>query len=400
MKKRMFSLILMSAVSAGFCGESKLLNGIGKFLPNFTEIAFVTNTVNVYLQVSGFVRETNKLLKSVKATQQQWNMMTAQINEMYGTIKSLRDIDLYDMDTWSQTLEQGEILLRHDVSDLLQSFNMLEYYSLGASERYMKSIQSLSDYKLSMNSRKSSTRNLFLTNDYRNAIDQFSETLDIYKGTTREILDAMLASERQIYMNETDPQKKADSQRRVEELQRQIEELDLSFSRQVYSTKIDTIMEEASIMIAANLTEVQLAAQKIKEMQDNAMSLVESYERLKKGNISTNKKENILTSDPAIDLNRYDSDDPDKVPVPQTPSGIKPKETRKKIAGNEDVKNMANAIDLLLLRQEALMRDIEILKCNTMAFILAIEAYKQNAIEQDVFIMAHGGKLVEKGISR
>ena len=43
------------------------------------------------------------------------------------------------------------------------------------------------------------------------------------------------------------------------------------------------------------------------------------------------------------------------------------------------------------------MRDIEILKCNTMAFILAIEAYKQNAIEQDVFIMAHGGKLVEKG---
>ena len=61
---------------------------------------------------------------------------------------------------------------------------------------------------------------------------------------------------------------------------------------------------------------------------------------------------------------------------------------------------MANAIDFLLLRQEALMRDIEILKCNTMAFILAIEAYKQNAIEQDVFIMAHGGKLIEKGISR
>src|SRR5271169_4564326 len=86
--------------TTGFCAESKILNYLGKFMPNFTEIAFVTNIVNVYLQVSAFVRETNNLLKSVKQTQQEWNQLTAQMNSLYGTIKSLRNVNLYDMDSW------------------------------------------------------------------------------------------------------------------------------------------------------------------------------------------------------------------------------------------------------------------------------------------------------------
>jgi len=46
------------------------------------------------------------------------------------------------------------------------------------------------------------------------------------------------------------------------------------------------------------------------------------------------------------------------------------------------------------------MRDMEILKCNTMAFILSIEAYKQNSIEQDVFVMAYGGKIIQRRIKK
>jgi hypothetical protein len=387
------------AVSNGYATESKILKKLGKFMPNFTEIAFVTNTVNVYLQVSGFVRETNKLLKSVKATQEQWRMMTAQIEDMYGTIRSLRNIDLYNMDTWSQTLEAGEILLRYDMKDLLQSFNMLEYYSLGATEKYMKSIQNLDEYNLAMKTRKEAIRKLFLTNDYQNAIQIFSSTLDNYKKTTKEMLEEMLSNERSIYYNEIDPIRKENSKKRITDLQIQIENIDASFQH-VYYTKIDTIMEESSNMIAANLTEVQLAAQKIKEMQENAMSLVDSYEKLKNGNISTNRKENLLSAEPAIDIEKYDSNDPDKVPAPVTPTNVKPKEIRKKSVGNEDIKNMQNAVDFLMLKQEALMRDIEILKCNTMAFLLAIEAYKQNAIEQDVFVLAHGGKILEKRIRK
>lgn len=399
MKHRIITIAVILSISQVYCLESKILKSIGKFMPNFTEIAFVTDIVNVYLQVSGFVRTTNQLLKNVKSTQQQWNVMASQLDEMYGSIKNLRDIDLYNMDTWSQALDRAEVIMRYDVADILQSFNMLEYYSLGAGERYLQSIQSLDDYASAMQSRKKTVNKLFLTNDYENALRTFQNTISTYKTTTREVLEQMLTNETVIYNNTNDEVKKAESKKHIESLEEQIRDLDESFSIQ-YSTKLDTIMDESSSMVAANLTEIQLAAQKIKEMQDNAMSLVDSYEKLKNGNISTNKKQNILLQDPSLDLSKYDSKDPDKVPAPATPEDVTPREVKKKTVGNEDIKNMQNAVDYLMYKQEALMRDIEILKCNTMAFILSMEAYRQNAIEQDVFAMAHGGKVMQRRIEK
>ena len=150
--------------------------------------------------------------------------------------------------------------------------------------------------------------------------------------------------------------------------------------------------------LGTNLTEIQLAAQKIKEMEDKAMSLVDSYEKLKAGNISTNAKPIITQANVNIDLNKYSSTSPDSVPVPPTPENTKPKSVQMKQVGNEDVQNMQNGIGLLLLKQESLLRDVEIMKANTMAFILSLEAYKQNNLEQDVFVLAHGGKKIQLGM--
>ena len=222
MKNKAFVFILLM-ISSGFCGESKVLNYIGKFLPNFTEIAFVTDVVNVYMQVSGFVRQTNTLLKSVKQTQQQWSMLTNQIEDMYGTLKSLKDVNLYDMDSWSQTLDRGEVLLRYDLKDVMQSFNMTEYYSLGATERYLNSIQNLDDYQKAMEAKRASVKKLFITDEYQNAVSNFTQQLVNYKGATKQMLEEMLANEQNILQNTTDPEKKAESQQRIDILQSQIQ---------------------------------------------------------------------------------------------------------------------------------------------------------------------------------
>lgn len=398
MKKIKIFIFILVFWTSGFCAESKILNYLGKFLPNFTEVAFVTNIVNVYLQVSAFVRETNKLLKSVKETQQEWNHLTSQLNDLYGTLKSLRDVNLYDMDSWAQTLDRGEIMLRYDIKDVMQTFNMIEYYSLDATESYVQHISDLSSYSKAMEQKKQIVKKYFLSEEYQIALYNFGNTMASYQQATKATLEGMLESELVYQASEKDPQKLDDSKQRMITYQEAIQKIELSSMKDIHTIKLDTILEESSDLIAANLTEIQLAGQKIQDLQEKALSLVDSYDKLKGGNISTNAKPTITKANVDIDLNKYDATNPDKVPVPPSPEKSDPKSIQKKQVSNEDVQNMQNGIGLLLFKQEALMRDLEIMKANTMAFILSMEAYKQNNIEQDAFIMAHAGKKIQLGM--
>jgi hypothetical protein len=384
--------------TSGFSAESKILSYLGKFMPNFTEIAFVTNIVNVYLQVSAFVRETNNLLKSVKQTQQEWNQLTSQMNSLYGTIKSLRNVNLYDMDSWAQTLDRAEIVLRYDIKDVMQTFNMLEYYSLDATQAYIQHIDNLSDYAQAEEQKRVVVKKYFLSTEYQTALATFGNTMATYMKSTKELLEQELNNETVILANETDPKKKAEEELEIASLQDEIQKIDAAFQSDIHTTKLDTILDESSDMITTNLTEIQLAAQKIKEMEDKAMSLVDSYEKLKAGNISTNAKPIITQANVNIDLNKYSSTSPDSVPVPPAPENTTPKSVQMKQVGNEDVQNMQNGIGLLLFKQESLLRDVEIMKANTMAFILSLESYRQNNLEQDAFVLAHAGKKIELGM--
>jgi uncharacterized membrane protein len=384
--------------TSGFSAESKILSYLGKFMPNFTEIAFVTNIVNVYLQVSAFVRETNNLLKSVKQTQQEWNQLTSQMNSLYGTIKSLRNVNLYDMDSWAQTLDRAEIVLRYDIKDVMQTFNMLEYYSLDATQAYVQHIDNLNDYAQAEEQKRVVVKKYFLSTEYQTALATFGNTMATYMKSTKELLEQELNNETVILANETDPKKKAEEELEIASLQDEIQKIDAAFQSDIHTTKLDTILDESSDMITTNLTEIQLAAQKIKEMEDKAMSLVDSYEKLKAGNISTNAKPIITQANVNIDLNKYSSTSPDSVPVPPAPENTTPKSVQMKQVGNEDVQNMQNGIGLLLFKQESLLRDVEIMKANTMAFILSLESYRQNNLEQDAFVLAHAGKKIELGM--
>jgi len=398
MVKIRICLIIAVFWTSGFCMESKILSYLGKFMPNFTEIAFVTNIVNVYLQVSAFVRETNKLLTSVKQTQQEWNQLTAQMNSLYGTVKSLANVNLYDMDSWAQTLDRAEIVLRYDIKDVMQAFNMLEYYSLDATQTYIQHIDSLSDFAGAQEQKRATVKKYFLSTEYQTALATFGNTMASYALSTKALLEQQLDNETVIYNAETDPKKKADEQLQIQYLQSAIQKIDSDFASDIRTTKLDTILEESSEVITTNLTEIQLAAQRIQDMEEKAMSLVDSYEKLKAGNISTNAKPLITQANVTIDLNAYSSTDPDKVPVPPAPENTTPKAVQMKQVSNEDIQNMQNGISLLLFKQESLLRDVEIMKANTMAFILSLEAYKQNNLEQDVFVLAHAGKKIELGM--
>jgi hypothetical protein len=280
----------------------------------------------------------------------------------------------------------------------MQTFNMLEYYSLDATQAYVQHIDNLNDYAQAEEQKRVVVKKYFLSTEYQTALATFGNTMATYMKSTKELLEQELNNETVILANETDPKKKAEEELEIASLQDEIQKIDAAFQSDIHTTKLDTILDESSDMITTNLTEIQLAAQKIKEMEDKAMSLVDSYEKLKAGNISTNAKPIITQANVNIDLNKYSSTSPDSVPVPPAPENTTPKSVQMKQVGNEDVQNMQNGIGLLLFKQESLLRDVEIMKANTMAFILSLESYRQNNLEQDAFVLAHAGKKIELGM--
>ena len=96
-----------------------------------------------------------------------------------------------------------------------------------------------------------------------------------------------------------------------------------------------------------------------------------------------------------FDINKYSATDPNNVPVPAAPENIVPKLTRKKQVSEQDILALQNQIDFLALIQDAINRDVTSMKANTMAFVVALEAFKQDKLEQQAFIAAHSAKMME-----
>lgn len=141
-----FFLILCLLRSTPFAYESKILSKVGQYMPNLTEIGFVTNVINLYVQMSQYVRSTNTMVRNIENAKQQWEYTGQQLEQLYANVEAMKSFNVYDMDTWSATLENANNLILLDVQDLRQSFNMMEFYTLDAAVTYSQSLSSASEY--------------------------------------------------------------------------------------------------------------------------------------------------------------------------------------------------------------------------------------------------------------
>jgi len=71
------------------------------------------------------------------------------------------------MDSWAQTLDRAEIVLRYDIKDVMQTFNMLEYYSLDATQAYVQHIDNLNDYAQAEEQKRVVVKKYFLARNIR-----------------------------------------------------------------------------------------------------------------------------------------------------------------------------------------------------------------------------------------
>jgi phage terminase Nu1 subunit (DNA packaging protein) len=378
-------------------GESKILSTAAKYLPNLTEVAYITNIVNVYVQMSQYVRSTNHLIRNIEEAKTQWTRTGQQLEDLYEDVQALKNINLYDMDSWAQTLENANNIVLIDIAEIRHSFDMTEYYSLDASVEYLDAISDANHYDIRTAKNRETVEGNFVMADYRKAVEEFRLAAAGYRLNTLQVLRARLQEEQANLGNAGDPGQQINTAMRILNLTKQVSKIESQMRSVPGSiTKLDSIVDLASDLISVNLTEMQYASQRLQSYEKAAAALRESYQRLANGEIQAKAKTKTApTPEVPFELNKYSATDPNNVPVPKTPDPVAISPTRIKAVSEQDILALQNQIDFTALVQESLLRDIQMMKGNTMAFILALEAYKQDMAVQKSYTTAHAAKMME-----
>lgn len=396
MKSR-FLLIIFLLVVGSQAKESKLMSYLGNFVPSLTEVGILTNCVNVYDKVSNFVRATNKLVGSVQRAKSDWERMRYNIEQIYESVKYLKEIDPYDMDTWQAGLTNLSFSLRNHSSRAIRAFEMLEAHTLGATENYIRRIQSMDDYKKEVANKRTAIREIYTDPLYESELSDASSGIRTYRINTISRLRSLQSADRLILETSTDENERAEAQAHLEELDRQIRDLEEMVSSDIQLEKPDSIIEQTANLIAINLTEIKVCAQRISEMNRASGDLVAAYYRLIGGNVNSLRSEAERgTPDIPIDPLNFDPNDPDKVATPVKPEMPEAnQDAEKKDVSNHDILNLYNGAAFLALKQESLKRDLLAMKVNTVAFIVSMEATRRKNTEVTSVAFAHHSRMFQ-----
>jgi hypothetical protein len=397
MKKRSIALVVVMSVAIGEARESKIMSYIGNFVPSFTEIGMVTNVVNVYEKVSQFVRTTNRLVHSVERAKSDWERMTANVCEIYEDIRYLKKIDPYDMDSWQNGIDSYRFSLYYGKENAIDAFECLNDHTLGASERYVKSLRTIEDYDYTLERKRKQAQAIYLNSRYQSELAAAGEAIRRYRKNTIQQLRSLQAADAIIIQTSRDMTEVAAARERFDRLEQEIQSLEQSASQSVQRQKQDSIIDEAGNIIAVNLTEIKAAMERIEEMEKVSANLVTAFYRLTGGSMNSQSSVNEPRL-PDIPLNteNFNASDPDKVPAPGKPSIPTEQENNgKKKISNHDILSLGNAAQLLGLKQDALKRDVLAMKVNTMAFIVSMEALKRRKTEQQTTYIAHQARMVD-----
>jgi len=392
------SLFLLLSYSVTFASGSKLLSAVGNFMPSLTEIGFLTNIANTYIQISQFVRTTNKLIENVQNAKDSWETMTDEINNLYESLKYFKQIDPYDMDTWQAAIDFAKVYTNVYLYDAAEAFVLAEYNLVGGAGQFVEDIESIDAYKVRTERNKKYIREIFKDNHYNRNLVKYAKLTREYQQQTLAQLKTALSAQVLIMESDAPQSVKDQAQLRYDDLSQKIEAIENDLLMPYRMNKTDSIIDETEKLIAINLTEIQIAYAKIKKMEIASANMVDAWYKLKSGNVNTVNINEILSYNALPEPKQdYDAADPDKVAAPappeEEPEAVN--QTTKKSVNNHDILNLENASSFLHLKQEIMLRDIMIMKNNTMAFILAIEAMKRDKHSIETMKAAHELKMME-----
>lgn len=376
-------LIVIISLSVNVSSEgSIILKTIGNYLPNLTEIGFLTNIVNVYCQVSGFVRATNSEIKNLRQINDDVQFAERELRSMYNTVKSFKSFDLYDMYTWRSTVRQLNYLIDDQIGDLVGIFSMLEYHTVESAIHYLDDIDDISQFDIRRKEIDTKIEHYFYGSYYQNQVLSFDMSKKQYLAMTIHNLERQfeIKQEECLHTGGYFCQDELNAiQSRLHKMYSLMSTTTSDFER-IQRHKMDTILSESKSLITSNLVEIQAMEHSVKRFEEKTSELVALYERLKNDQVPLRSNEmKQLTSFVIFDT--LYGNHPNKVPIPSAPDSLEGllETPSRKVVSHHDILSLENQINFMLLQQESLLRDIAAMKANTMSFIQAYEALRQEA---------------------
>jgi hypothetical protein len=424
------SLLLMILLFYGvvFSAESNAMSKVKKFLPTVTESATLANAVNVYIKISDWIRATNKVISGMRNSIQDVRNAKHAVEEIIQTAKEMKSFSIYDMDTWAMVVFNSKVIVGPLTDRTLRGMGNFEVHSVGGIKGYISDLSKISEFDI--RDIKNEKRRLI--------VREFSPESD--ESYLDELLDELYDDENDYSEERVQKKKRENLQKQKSKLEFNKEQvqIDLSHSyypeeiqmnkdslaaierriKQIekkllihqnmedgifsYASRADTIIHDAKELMSVNLVETEVIYSMIYELDEQAAALMENIDRLVKNKISSMPKaktENYNSESITLtetDFNRAQKvnsggdskqiygDHPDQAPYPKLDPTAKSNKDYsfgamdKAEINTQDIIQLRCQINLVLLKQEKLLRDIEAMKANTFAYIMIIDGFNRN----------------------
>jgi hypothetical protein len=406
-------LVILLLLTAQTFSESKAGGVIAKFMPTVTETATLANVVNVFLKVADWVSATSKVVGNVKSSVNDIRNAKNAIEDIVQTAKSMKDFNLYDMDSWAATVDKMQYIAGPKTSEFLTSLAFFEVHAIDGIADYIEANRDIQNFNIrdEANKHRRLIRENFAPDEEPESFfDEIMTTADMVKileSDNNNFSNMIISMENRLENDFISPEKKRELQDSVSIMKRKIGRNNRKIAIKKHSLSgdkknpADSIFSDAQEMMAYNLVEAKTIYSMVQHFANYTAELHTAMERIKKNQLPSGQNsyleyieedysEALKTGvrDETNNRNIYgdkenNADFPNQAPTPKksekSADDYSFGDYDKKEVTTQDVLSLRNAINYTLLRQERLLADIEGMKGNTFAYLLIIDGYNRSS---------------------
>jgi hypothetical protein len=380
---------------------SETIDRVKGFLPTVTESATLANMVNVYMKISDWVRATNAVVKGMRSAIDDVRSAKYAVEDIIATAQAMKEFNLYDMDSWATTVWNAKMIVGPYTTIILNEMGDFSAHAIGGVNDYIGELDNVSNFDI--RDKKNAKRRLISrefspeddesylegmfsqikSEDNKYALlEQQKANLEVQREEVKVAIDRMyLSSQKEILQ---DSLKHID--RRINRIEKKIIIQKSIADGLSYTVKLDTIVSDAKELMSGNMIQTEIIFGMLGQLDEQAAELMNDIRRLAEDKISGSAKGGDVKAYAEMtgdifsvkdkNENSIYGEHPNQAPKPQSSGKSTPYsfgEMDKAEVNTQDVIQTRNQINLILLRQEKYLRDIEAMKANSMAYLMLID---------------------------